>query len=94
MGEIKPVKGIAWDNAVIANCCWRGARLRDILLQAGVTAGEDLHVWFASEGVSICQDDSCYGGSIPLERALDPESDILLALKVGPHINNIESLLT
>ena len=82
MGEIKPVKGVAWDDGVIANCRWRGVRLRDVLLRAGLTAGEDLHVWFAAEGVSTCQDDSCYGASIPLQMALDPERDVLLALEV------------
>lgn len=84
MGAIKPVKGISWDNGVIANSRWSGLRLRDVLLRAGVEAGQedsDMHVWFESH-VSVCQDDSCYGGSIPLRRALDPESDVLLALDV------------
>ncbi|EJD06445.1 molybdopterin binding oxidoreductase [Fomitiporia mediterranea MF3/22] len=82
MGAIKPVKGITWDNGVIANCRWGGIRLRDVLLHAGVDESmamdDDVHVWFASH-VSTCQDDSYYGGSIPLRKALDPEGDVLLA---------------
>ena len=90
MSLIKEVRGILWDNGVIANCRWRGVRLRDILLRAGLakelegnaqTQYEGYHVWFASH-VSVCQDDSYYGGSIPLEKALDPDGDVLLAMEV------------
>ncbi|KAH8117832.1 molybdopterin binding oxidoreductase [Phellopilus nigrolimitatus] len=83
MAEIKPVKGITWDNGVIANCRWSGVRLRDVLLRAGVDETmQDGHVWFASH-VSVCQDDPYYGGSIPLRKALDPEGDVLLALDMN-----------
>ncbi|KAI5122760.1 hypothetical protein M0805_009842 [Coniferiporia weirii] len=83
MADIKPVKGITWDNGVIANCRWSGVRLRDILLRAGVDAAmQDAHVWFSSH-VSVCQDDPYYGGSIPLDKALDPEGDVLLALDMN-----------
>lgn len=88
MAQIKEVKGILWDNGVIANCRWRGVRLRDVLLRAGLAEGlqggtyEGYNVWFASH-VSMCQDDSYYGGSIPLEKALDPEGDVLLAMEVS-----------
>ena len=84
MGEIKPVRGVTWDCGVIANCRWGGVRLRDILLRAGIDGSqsmEGLHVWFASH-VSVCQDDSYYGGSIPLSKAMDPEGDVLLAFDV------------
>ncbi|OCB85336.1 molybdopterin binding oxidoreductase [Sanghuangporus baumii] len=85
MGEIKPVRGVTWDCGVIANCCWGGVRLRDVLLRAGIDDSwsmEGLHVWFASH-VSVCQDDSYYGGSIPLSKAIDPEGDVLLAFDMN-----------
>ncbi|TDL25781.1 molybdopterin binding oxidoreductase [Rickenella mellea] len=78
MATIKKVKGIIWDNGVIANCRWRGARLRDVLLRAGVNAQQGGHVCFASH-ITPCQDDSYYGASIPMEKAMDPEGDVLLA---------------
>ena len=86
MATIKPVKGINWDAGVIANCRWGGVRLRDVLLRAGLDQSklgtmDGLHVWFASH-VSVCQDDSYYGGSIPLSKAIDPEGDVLLAFDV------------
>jgi sulfite oxidase len=87
MAAIKKVKGIIWDNGVIANCRWRGVRLRDVLIHAGVDASltqdalEGKHVWFASHATP-CQDDSYYGGSIPLSRALDPDMDVILAIDV------------
>lgn len=91
MAQIKEVKGILWDSGVIANCRWRGIRLRDVLLRAGLAEelqgahNEGYHVWFASH-VSMCQDDSYYGGSVPLEKALDPEGDVLLALEVSTRL--------
>lgn len=81
MAMIKEVKGITWDNGVIANCRWKGLRLRDILIRAGVDETQAKHIWFASN-VSICQDDTYYGGSIPISKAMDPEGDVLLALEV------------
>lgn len=84
MADIKPVKGITWDNGVIANCRWGGVQLRDLLLRAGVSDSmerEGMHVWFASH-VSVTQDDPYYGSSIPLEKAMDPEGDALLAFDV------------
>ena len=76
MAEIKEVRGIIWDSGVIANCRWRGVRLRDVLLRAGIDErAAPAHVWFASH-VSACQDDTYYGGSIPLAKALDPAGDV------------------
>ncbi|PCH42229.1 molybdopterin binding oxidoreductase [Wolfiporia cocos MD-104 SS10] len=36
MSGVKPVVGVLWDDGVVANCTWAGARLRDILANAGV----------------------------------------------------------
>lgn len=85
MAAIKEVKGITWDNGVIANCRWRGVRLRDVLLWAGVAENQAGHVWFASN-VSACQDDSYYGASIPLSKAMDVQGDVLLGFEVRCNI--------
>lgn len=46
-----------------------------------------LHVQFACDLVPT-QEDSWYGGSIDLTRAMDPEMDVILALKVcGSHLS-------
>ena len=88
MNEMKDVQGILWGDGTVANARWTGVALRDVLLQAGflddnVTEGDlsSLHVCFASYS-EVCEDDDWYGASIPLEKAMDPEGDVLLAFEV------------
>lgn len=85
--RIKEVTGVDWFDGAIMNCVFEGPRLRDILLAAGLDGGQLLHegvqpehVQFASLGKT--QEDDWYGGSIPLQRALDKDMDVILALKV------------
>jgi sulfite oxidase len=85
--EIKEVQGIDWFDGAIMNCLWKGPRLRDILLEAGIDAilmhekGYKGHVAFASYE-KPCQDEAWYGGSVPLERCMDIDGDAILALEV------------
>ena len=70
------------------NCEWRGPRLRDVLVAAGlkdegVTNEDKLHVQFACHAVPQ-QDDDYYGASIPLERAMNEDADVILAMEVCP----------
>lgn len=82
MGAIKSVNGVGWDSGVIANCKWGGVRLHDVLNEVGVLPG-NAHVCFASYA-TLCQDDDYYGSSIALEKALNHDSDVLLAFEVCP----------
>ncbi|KAI0016252.1 molybdopterin binding oxidoreductase [Xylariomycetidae sp. FL0641] len=86
---VKEVDGINWFDAAVMNCRWRGPLLRDVLARAEIDLGttEDIataegeaHVEFASYKVE-CQDDTWYGASIPLSRALDPSREVVLALE-------------
>ena len=87
MDEVKPVHGILWNDGVVCNTRWAGVRIRDLLLAVGVDADaaagqlRGWHVCFTSR-VTLCQDDKDYGGSVPLEDAMDPEGDVLLAYDV------------
>lgn len=81
MNRIKKVKGILWDDGVVCNAKWGGVRLRDLLLDAGVDLENNEHVQFASH-VTLCEDDTYYGASIPLEKAMDEEGDVLIAWEV------------
>lgn len=83
MGRIKPVHGIGWGEGVVANCKWGGVRLSDLLSLAGVSPEDNMHVIFESHATR-CQDDKCYGASIPLIKALKEEEDVLLAYEVSP----------
>jgi sulfite oxidase len=81
MGAIKKVNGVGWNDGVVANCKWAGVRLCHLLKHAGVQHGEYAHACFASYA-TLCQDDTYYGASIPLEKAMTPEEDVLLAYEV------------
>jgi len=83
MGKIKPVHGVPWADGVIANCKWGGVRLSDLLRLAGATAQDNTHVCFESHA-TLCQDDTYYGASIPIEKAMDDAQEVLLAYEVGP----------
>lgn len=87
--RIKEVMGVDWFDGAIMNCTWEGPRLSDVLTKgAGVhqisesDKRKQKHVQFASYGTET-QDDTWYGGSIPFERAMDPEMDVILAVKVS-----------
>ena len=92
---LKEVDGVDWGSAAVMNCTWRGPRLRDVLLKAAPTlADEDrgerkvgdlqqeLHVAFACNAVP-CQDDSWYGASISMDRALRQNAEVILALEMN-----------
>ncbi|XP_059477284.1 sulfite oxidase [Neocloeon triangulifer] len=83
MIEVKPVKGLSWGQAAIGNATWTGVRLRDVLLAAGLK--EDPkgveHIQF--EGLDTDPSMNPYGASIPIEKALDPKGDVLLAFEMN-----------
>ncbi|KAG9315210.1 Oxidoreductase, molybdopterin-binding domain-containing protein [Chiua virens] len=78
----RDVDGIKWSEGTAANVLWSGVPLRDVLLQAGVpddsASWQGLHACFASY-VAPCDKDTWYGGSIPLEKAMRDDGDVLLA---------------
>lgn len=80
---LKEVDGLDWGDGAVMNCRWRGPRLRDVLTKAGLDVEDwsQAHVAFACSATQ-CQDDSWYGGSIPLERGMWDEGEVILALEV------------
>jgi sulfite oxidase len=69
-GELRPLAaGIPWGQGAVGTAVWRGARLRDVLLAAGIAPGAR-HVAFT--GLDDV-DGERFAGSIPLEKALGPE---------------------
>ncbi|KIX05542.1 uncharacterized protein Z518_06414 [Rhinocladiella mackenziei CBS 650.93] len=87
--RIKEVLGVDWFDGAVMNCTWEGPRVRDVLLAAGVketqvTHGDvsPKHVHFANYG-GRTQQDEWYGGSIPFERAMSPNMDVVLAVKMN-----------
>ena len=89
--KVKPVNGVIWGPGTISNACWGGARLRDILIASGLpkdTCDEfyaiPRHVAF--EGYGVAADDTFYGGSIPLDWAMDPRNDVLIAYQMNGEV--------
>ncbi|XP_052860479.1 sulfite oxidase, mitochondrial [Anopheles cruzii] len=82
MMEVKPIKGLSWGPSAVGNAQWSGARLRDILRDAGVREDdEDGHVQF--EGLDTDPTSTAYGASIPLAKAMDPRGDVILAYEMN-----------
>ncbi|KAI0473415.1 Oxidoreductase, molybdopterin-binding domain-containing protein [Xylariaceae sp. FL0804] len=77
--DVKETRGLQWTVGAISCAKWEGVRLRDVLADAGLSLtdpGEDAqHVQFSGL--------EAYGASIPIEPALDPRGDVLLAFKMN-----------
>lgn len=76
---VKPVKGLAWSVGAVGNAEWKGVRLRDVLVHAGLRDLDyDGHVHF--EGLDRnAATGECYGASVPARKVLDPHGDCILA---------------
>lgn len=82
MTQVKPVKGLSWGHAAIANATWSGARLVDVLRYCGLhDEGKIEHVQF--EGLDVGVGDVRYSASVPAEKALDPKGDVILAYEMN-----------
>lgn len=83
LADTKPVKGIPWTGGAIGNAQWSGAYLRDVLIFAGVKEESDvqhLHI----EGLDTNPiTGEHYGASIPIEKAMDPRGDCILAYEMN-----------
>ncbi|KAH8687806.1 Oxidoreductase, molybdopterin-binding domain-containing protein [Tricladium varicosporioides] len=74
-----PTNGLQWTVGAIGNAVWSGARLRDILIDAGFPVDhppEDAkHAVFTGL--------EAYGASIPLSKAVDTAGDVILAYSMN-----------
>lgn len=84
--RIKEVEGINWKDAAVMNAKWSGPRLKDVLERAGLTLDpserDAAHVAFACY-TTPCQEDTWYGASVPLSRAMRMDADIILAIEMN-----------
>ncbi|MEH3144068.1 MAG: molybdopterin-dependent oxidoreductase [Methylobacterium frigidaeris] len=81
MRAVAPVSGDPWDGGAIGTADWTGVRLGDVLREAGIAEGADLHVAFESHDRVEGQP---YGASIPLAKALAPETLLAFAMNGAP----------
>ncbi|KAF3932911.1 hypothetical protein ABW20_dc0100450 [Dactylellina cionopaga] len=80
----KEVWGIDWHNGAVMNAEWTGVLLSTVLAMANpcLDPNRESHVAFSCYQTAT-QDDGYYGGSIPLSRAMDPDMEVLIALKMN-----------
>ncbi|KAI0925853.1 hypothetical protein AcV5_008469 [Taiwanofungus camphoratus] len=94
----KDVEGLLWEEGTICNCKWAGVSMRELLRRAGApefgskpdktrSTAQNLHLCFASH-VTACQNDAWFGASIPLEKAMDENGDVLLAYEASTRMLN------
>ncbi|EFN57284.1 hypothetical protein CHLNCDRAFT_30609 [Chlorella variabilis] len=78
----RPVKGLEWDGGSISTAVWSGVRLRDVLLAAGLEDDNPdvAHIQF--EGLDTDMASQCYGASVEVDKAMDPQGDVLLAFEM------------
>jgi len=81
MRAVAPVSGDPWDGGAIGTADWTGVRLGDVLREAGIAEGADLHVAFESHDLV---EGRPYGASIPLAKALAPETLLAFAMNGAP----------
>ncbi len=85
MRVVRPVKGDPWAAGAIGCANWTGAPLSAVLEAAGAEAGESLHVAFT--GADTCQPSdggAPYGVSLPMEKALHPDTLVVHAMNGEP----------
>lgn len=83
MSQVKQVKGLDWQQSAIGNAEWSGTRLYDLLTSLGLKVDDvDVqHVQF--EGLDTDPTNHPYGASIPIEKAMDPRGDVILAYEMN-----------
>lgn len=81
-GFIHSSSSPSWGSGAISTGVFGGAKLSEVLRDAGVLEGSNYHVEFIGLDYSKVANDH-YGCSIPLRKALDPNEDVLLAYELN-----------
>ncbi|USW59134.1 Putative oxidoreductase, molybdopterin-binding domain, eukaryotic molybdopterin oxidoreductase [Septoria linicola] len=87
VSENGKTSGLQWDIGAIGTAEFTGVRLRDVLLDAGYDVDKACGVCpndpDADQHIHFCAPADTYEQSIPLQTALNPASDVLLAWKMN-----------
>ena len=83
MSAYKTVKGLSWGTNAISNAEWGGVYLRDILMDMGVKDDDARYAHVQFEGLDKGPEGSPYGASIPIEKAMNPYGDVLVAYEMN-----------
>lgn len=81
--KIKKIDGVPWGEGAIGNANWTGIRLADLLKKAGIRESAK-HIWFeGADRIPKGGDVITFGGSIPLEKALEDATPALVAYEMN-----------
>lgn len=81
LNQVKPTAGLRWASGAASTAVWRGVRLRDVLLALGINPDLTANLHCQFEGLDHGPDGVTYGSSIPLAKAMSPET--LLAFEMN-----------
>jgi len=82
--KVKPVAGVQWDAGAIGTAGWGGVRLAEALKKAGLKSGAT-HLWFEGlDTVTLKDRQTAFGGGVPLEKGLRPETILALEMNGRP----------
>eukprot|EP00191_Tetraselmis_sp_GSL018_P024677 CAMPEP_0177625942 /NCGR_PEP_ID=MMETSP0419_2-20121207/30380_1 /TAXON_ID=582737 /ORGANISM="Tetraselmis sp., Strain GSL018" /LENGTH=475 /DNA_ID=CAMNT_0019126945 /DNA_START=25 /DNA_END=1448 /DNA_ORIENTATION=- len=79
---LPPVRGLPWHSGALSTAEWSGARLRDVLLAAGVSE-DSPNCPFIFVGLDTGATGERYEASIPIEKAMSVYGDVLLAYEMN-----------
>jgi len=81
---VKPVSGVLWDAGAISTAVWKGVRLADLLGWVGAKSSAK-YVWFEGrDAVTLKDRQTLFGGQVPIEKALRPETLVALEMNGQP----------
>lgn len=83
MSKAKTVKGLSWGLCAIGTARWTGAKLKDVLIAAGLDPNDPQVKHIHLTGLDADMTKSSYGASIPKLKALSDDGDVLLAYKMN-----------
>ncbi|MBI3855121.1 MAG: molybdopterin-dependent oxidoreductase [Planctomycetes bacterium] len=82
--HVKPVAGVLWDAGAISTAEWRGLRLSVLLERAGLKPAAK-QLWFDGlDTVTLKDRQTVFGGGVPLEKAMRPETIVALEMNGSP----------
>ena len=82
---VRPVTGDPWAGGAVGCVDWTGATLADVLEAAGAETREGLHVAFTcADPCKTDHGEAPYGVSIPMTKALDPDTLVAYAMNGAP----------
>jgi len=83
MSREKTVKGLSWGLCAISTARWTGVRLKEVLADAGLDPSDKCikHIHF--NGLDADMTKSSYGASIPKNKALSEDDDVILAYQMN-----------